>query len=206
MTLPSSGAISFNSLVGEYGSTGSARALTHYYRGGQSGLVLNHSNNSSIPTSGTISLSNFYGQSNTSPNDPNWSASCSAIAPVGAKYSDYYAGVNSTTQYSTATLGSFSDTSFTNPQGTATFTMISAMHFTSTIITGSYVAIGGSHSGTFNSITGYSSINIGSTARLTGITSTGSVIGGNTWFYMAGGMTSSSGTMPSSGSHTFTMS
>lgn len=73
MTLPSSGTISINSLVGEYGSTGSDRRLSHYYRGG--GLVANHSNNSSVPTSGTISLSNFYGQSNTSPAPTSYSYS-----------------------------------------------------------------------------------------------------------------------------------
>ena len=66
MTLPSSGAISINSLVGEYGGS-APHSLSEYYRGG--GLVSNHSNNSSVPTSGTISLSNFYGQSNTAPVD-----------------------------------------------------------------------------------------------------------------------------------------
>ncbi len=67
MTLQSSGTISINDLVGEYGSTGSHRALTHYYRGGQSGLVLDHSNNANIPTSGTIDLADFYGMNNTAP-------------------------------------------------------------------------------------------------------------------------------------------
>lgn len=66
MTLPSSGAISINSLVGEYGGS-APHSLSEYYRGG--GLVANHANNSSVPTSGTISLSNFYGQSNTPPYD-----------------------------------------------------------------------------------------------------------------------------------------
>ena len=70
MTLPSSGAISINSLVGEYGGS-APHSLSEYYRGG--GLVSNHSNNSSVPTSGTISLSNFYGQSNTPPYDNTYS-------------------------------------------------------------------------------------------------------------------------------------
>ena len=65
MTLPASGnPISINSLVGEYGGSGS-HSLSEYYRAGS--FVANHSNNSSVPTSGTISLSNFYGQSNTAP-------------------------------------------------------------------------------------------------------------------------------------------
>ena len=66
MTLPSSGAISINSLVGEYGGS-APHSMSEYYRGG--GLVANHSNNGNVPTSGTISLSNFYGQNNTAPVD-----------------------------------------------------------------------------------------------------------------------------------------
>ena len=66
MTLPASGAISINSLVGEYGGS-APHSLSEYYKGGS--LVANHSNNANVPTSGTISLSNFHGQSNTSPID-----------------------------------------------------------------------------------------------------------------------------------------
>ena len=66
MTIVSSGAISINSLVGEYGGSGS-HSLSEYYKGGS--FVANHSNNSNVPTSGTISLSNFYGQNNTNPID-----------------------------------------------------------------------------------------------------------------------------------------
>ena len=65
MTLPASGnPISINSLVGEYGGS-APHSINEYYRGGA--RVANHSNNGNVPTSGTISLSNFYGQSNTSP-------------------------------------------------------------------------------------------------------------------------------------------
>tara|TARA_X000000950_G_scaffold116577_1_gene146305 strand:- start:1242 stop:2000 length:759 start_codon:yes stop_codon:yes gene_type:complete len=66
MTLPASGTISINSLVGEYGGSGS-HSLSEYYKGGS--FVANHSNNANVPTSGTISLSNFHGQSNTNPTD-----------------------------------------------------------------------------------------------------------------------------------------
>lgn len=66
MALPASGAISINSLVGEYGGSGS-HSLSEYYKGGS--FVLNHSNNANVPTSGTISLSNFHGQDNTNPID-----------------------------------------------------------------------------------------------------------------------------------------
>ena len=64
MTIVSSGAISINSLVGEYGGS-SPHSMSEYYKGG--GLVANHSNNPNVPTSGAISLSNFYGANNTAP-------------------------------------------------------------------------------------------------------------------------------------------
>ena len=71
MTLPASGnAISINSLVGEYGGS-APHSMSEYYKGG--GLVANHSNNANVPTSGTISLSNFHGQSNTSPAPTSYS-------------------------------------------------------------------------------------------------------------------------------------
>tara|TARA_R100001463_G_scaffold43908_2_gene91411 strand:+ start:340 stop:960 length:621 start_codon:yes stop_codon:yes gene_type:complete len=64
MTIVSSGAISINSLVGEYGGS-APHAMNEYYRGGS--LVANHSNNANVPTSGQISLDDFYGANNTSP-------------------------------------------------------------------------------------------------------------------------------------------
>jgi len=66
MTITSSGVISINSLVGEYGGS-APHAMNEYYRGGS--LVANHSNNGNVPTSGTIDLQDFYGANNTSPND-----------------------------------------------------------------------------------------------------------------------------------------
>tara|TARA_B100000459_G_C8590513_1_gene207516 strand:+ start:1550 stop:2215 length:666 start_codon:yes stop_codon:yes gene_type:complete len=66
MTLPSSGVISLNSIQGEFGGSNPI-GLNEYYRGG--GLVPNHSNTSSIPTSGTIDAQDFYGTSATSPID-----------------------------------------------------------------------------------------------------------------------------------------
>jgi hypothetical protein len=64
MALQGSGAISFDNLRTEYGNGGSI-ALSEMYRGGS--FVLDHSNNSSVPTSGTISMSQFYSQNNTAP-------------------------------------------------------------------------------------------------------------------------------------------
>jgi len=66
MTIVSSGTISINSLVGEYGGS-TPHAMNEYYRGGS--LVSDHSNNANVPTSGTIDLQDFYGANNTSPSD-----------------------------------------------------------------------------------------------------------------------------------------
>jgi len=59
MALPSSGTISISQIVTEFGGS-APHSLSEYYRNG--GLV--SSNNTSVPTSGTISMSNFYGAVN----------------------------------------------------------------------------------------------------------------------------------------------
>ena len=56
MALQSSGAISLNDIATEFGGS-TPHSLSEYYRDG--GLVT--SNNTSVPTSGTISIGNFYG-------------------------------------------------------------------------------------------------------------------------------------------------
>ena len=64
MTLQSSGAISLSNIASEFGGS-TPHSLSEYYRGG--GLVPNHSNTNSIPTSGQISFSQFYGANATAP-------------------------------------------------------------------------------------------------------------------------------------------
>lgn len=58
MTTPASGQISSADISGEFGGS-APHNLNEYYRGG--GLVANHQNNSGIPTSGQIKMSDFYG-------------------------------------------------------------------------------------------------------------------------------------------------
>ncbi len=58
MALPSSGQLSINDIVGEFGGS-APHSLSEYYRGGS--LVPNTSNNSSVPTSGQIKITDFYG-------------------------------------------------------------------------------------------------------------------------------------------------
>lgn len=61
MALPSSGPISIQDIVNEFGGSGS-HSLSEYYRGGA--FVPDTPTNSNIPTSGTISLADFYGATN----------------------------------------------------------------------------------------------------------------------------------------------
>jgi hypothetical protein len=61
MALPGSGALSLNDIQTEFGGSNPI-LITEYYRGG--GLVPDIAANSSVPTSGQISLSNFYNATN----------------------------------------------------------------------------------------------------------------------------------------------
>lgn len=102
MALQSSGAISFDNLRTEYGNGGSI-ALSEMYRGGS--FVLNHSNNGNVPTSGAISLSNFYGQNNTA---PSWSTTLT-IGFVSGKIQEYGYGNAGAVENRSVTYGSVSD-------------------------------------------------------------------------------------------------
>ena len=67
MTLASSGTLSINDTAGEYGGRSDPESLSEFYRGGS--RVPAHSNTTSIPSSGTIQIDDFYGTSLTSPLD-----------------------------------------------------------------------------------------------------------------------------------------
>ena len=62
MPLAGSGTLSINDIAGEFGGRSDPESLSEFYRGG--GRVPNNGTNSAIPTSGTISISNFYNASN----------------------------------------------------------------------------------------------------------------------------------------------
>jgi hypothetical protein len=102
MALQGSGAISFDNLRNEYGNGGSI-ALSEMYRGGS--FVANHSNNGNVPTSGTISLSNFYGQNNTA---PNWSMTLT-VGSITGKISEFGYGAAGYGQNNNPSYGSVSD-------------------------------------------------------------------------------------------------
>ena len=64
MALASSGTLSINDIAGEFGGSSNPESLSEFYRGGS--RVPNSPANSSIPTSGTIAISNFYNGSASS--------------------------------------------------------------------------------------------------------------------------------------------
>ena len=126
MALQGSGAISFDNLRTEYSNSGSI-ALGEMYRGGS--FVLNHSNNSSVPTSGTISMNNFYSQNNAAPY-ANWSTTqTTGIRSSGKSWAErgYLAGV----------YGGMDDTTVDGQSGTT----ISAAYYRLGLDTASYLKL-----------------------------------------------------------------
>jgi hypothetical protein len=102
MALQGSGAISFDDLRSEYSNSGSI-ALGEMYRGGS--FVANHSNNGDVPTSGAISLEDFYSQNNTA---PSFSTTLT-VGQVTGKIQEQGYGNVGFIQDRSATYGSLSD-------------------------------------------------------------------------------------------------
>jgi len=172
MTITSSGVISINSLVGEYGGS-APHAMNEYYRGGS--LVANHSNNGNVPTSGTIDLQDFYGANNTSPSDYTVEITNGSHTVDGGKFAadTIYRGVNTTTRRSGTAFGSFanSNNTITTGEGTFTITALYTVHSTGVAIV-AYVNLSGNQGGgSFESVIGSGSADwrfkIGSTTYLT---------------------------------------
>jgi len=201
MTIVASGTISINSLVGEYGGS-APHAMNEYYRGGS--LVADHSNNSNVPTSGTIDLQDFYGANNTSPIDYSVGFTAGTVTTSG-KITQTYNGVNATTDSSGSTFGSFSDNSITTAEGAFTVTGLYSVHMTGVYLT-AYITLLGNHGGgSFESVvgTGYDKWKIGTTTYITD--------GGNAGAYQSSYnhtryTCTQTTTMPASGSQTMILS
>jgi len=126
MALQGSGAISFDNLRTEYSNSGSI-ALGEMYRGGS--FVLNHSNNGNVPTSGTISMSQFYSQNNAAPY-ASWSTTqTTGLRSSGKSWAErgYLAGV----------FGGMDDTTVDGQSGTT----ISAAYYRLGTDTASYLKL-----------------------------------------------------------------
>ena len=125
MTLQSSGAISMSNIASEFGGS-TPHSLSEYYRGGS--LVPSHGNTTGIPSSGQISISQFYGKSVSSPIDSSFSGTLANTQPALNKYGVARHGAsrsNSPTLFTNfpTPYGSFTDNTFTNPAGTTTLTI-----------------------------------------------------------------------------------
>ena len=88
MALPSSGTISLNDLQTEFGGSNPIE-ISEYYRGGS--RVPNITVNNSVPTSGQISLSNFYGAQAADPNPTAFD-----FSNIGLSGSDFASGNTNT--------------------------------------------------------------------------------------------------------------
>jgi len=108
MALPSSGQLSINDIVGEFGGS-APHSLSEYYRGGS--LVPNSSTNSSVPTSGQIKITDFYGAA-----DQLWSTTVTnGYHSVAGFITVFYRGFKSGTSndnfwVNSINIGSASDT------------------------------------------------------------------------------------------------
>ena len=108
MTLPGSGTLSLSSIQGEFGGSNPI-SMSEYYRSGP--YVPNYPANSPIPTSGTISINQFYGATNSAPANQEFGFSAGTYV-TGGKASQTYTGAKVwTSTVSTYTFGSFFDNS-----------------------------------------------------------------------------------------------
>ena len=108
MAVTSSAPISITNLVTEFGGS-TPHALTEYYRGGS--LVPNTTTNASVPTSGSISLTDFFGSSSVT----NWTT----VVTVGV-----VTGLFTQSGFSSGIFGSLSDSTVDFLSGTPTVSRI----------------------------------------------------------------------------------
>jgi hypothetical protein len=87
MTLPTSGALSLNDIKGEFGGPTSP-SLGDYYAGGSYVPAGTTGTNGAVPSSGTISISNFYGTS-----------AVILVTSIVAGYEVYSSKINTTEYY-----------------------------------------------------------------------------------------------------------
>jgi len=101
MTLPSSGSISLNDVRAEFGSPSSNVSMSQFYRGGSFVIAVTKNNN--IPTSGQISMSNFYGGRSKGA----YAQFTAGTASTGGKAPQTYVGIDNANIHSTGNIGSF---------------------------------------------------------------------------------------------------
>ena len=160
MTLPNSGALSLSQIQSEFGGSNPI-GLNEYYRGGANVPV--HGNTTGIPSSGTISINQFYGKSNSAPIDTTVSGAQGTAGPNG-KFGQINRGIQTGPEGTDfPAVGSWNDSSFTNSSGNASFTITRFTYGTNNIPSASAgFAIAGNNVGpSFASLTGYNVISGG---------------------------------------------
>ena len=101
MTLPTSGQISLNDVRAEFGSPSSNVSMSQFYRGGSFVIAVTKNNN--IPTSGQISMSNFYGGRNKGA----YAQFTAGTASTGGKAPQTFVGIDNANLHGTGNIGSF---------------------------------------------------------------------------------------------------
>ena len=154
MALPSSGTLTIADIAGEFGGS-APHALSEYYRGGS--LVPNVSQNNSVPTSGAISISDFYGATNyvalsilgnttwVTGNTSSTTSSQSVSIPAGTKSVVIMGGVGTNgyrhTRHTGASLGGVALTEVISKNNAlAEYTFDSAIYAGNTSLTGTQTA------------------------------------------------------------------
>ena len=162
MPLQSSGAISLSNIASEMGGS-TPHSLSEYYKGG--GLVGNHANNPNVPTSGTISFSNFYGANNTSPVVANTATmTAGTYAVPNDKYGQTLTGYNSSGII--ANYGSASDNTMDDSSGNSITVKTLARSYNTIAIFGHFRCDGNFSGQTFSSAFGYTGVKWGGTKVL----------------------------------------
>jgi len=154
MALPSSGTLTIADIAGEFGGS-APHALSEYYRGGS--LVPNVSQNNGVPTSGAISISDFYGATNYVPlsilgsttwvtgNTSSTTSSQSVSIPAGTKSIVIMGGLGTNgyrhTRHTGASLGGVALTEVISKNNAlAEYTFDSAIYAGNTSLTGTQTA------------------------------------------------------------------
>ena len=160
MTLPNSGSLALSQIQSEFGGSNPI-GLNEYYRGGAN--VPSHANTSGIPSSGTISVNQFYGKSNAAPIDTTVGGN-QGTSPANGKFGQVNKGIQSAaagTDY--PAVGSWTNSGFTNSSGNASFNITGFTSGASNIAPNTpRFSIGGNNVGpTFAALTGYNTLSGG---------------------------------------------
>ena len=204
MTLPNSGSLAFSQIQSEFGGSNPI-SLSEYYRGGS--LVPNHGNTSNIPTSGQISVSQFYGTSQQAPVDTNVGGASAQNNGFG-KYSTSQRGIQIGSRGTDLpAMGTWNNQTFTNSGGNQTFTLNRITLFTSNLVTTpspSFEVSGNYSQQSFSSLTGYNAVRVGN-ANLMTLGTAGNYSNNNATTSFGANFNGNSGlnTIPGSGNVTF---